>query len=94
MAQIKGIKEIMICTHDLEKEDLDNLTSIKLKELINNKLQESAQLLYVYDEYGFEADSALSIEVCYEEIDSTPSRTRRNGEISLLARIRTVQCKC
>ncbi len=55
MAQIKGIKEIMICTHDLEKEDLANLTSIKLKELINNKLQESAQLLYVYDEYGFDS---------------------------------------
>lgn len=72
MAQIKGIKEIMICTYDLEKEDLAKLTSIKLKEIINNKLQESSQLLYVYDEYGFDTDSALSIEVCYEEIDSTP----------------------
>ncbi len=36
MAQIKGIKEIMICTYDLKKEGLDKLTSIKLQELINN----------------------------------------------------------
>jgi len=72
MAKIKGIKEIMICTHDLEKADLGKLTSIKLKELINNKLLESSQLLYVYDEHSFETDSALSIEVCYEGVDSTP----------------------
>ena len=72
MAQIKGIKEIMICTYDLKKKDLDKLTPIKLKELINNKLQESSQLLYVYDEYSFETDSNNSIEICYKEIDSTP----------------------
>ena len=31
MSQIKGTKEIMICTEDLQKEDLDKLTSIQLK---------------------------------------------------------------
>ena len=72
MSQIKGIKEIMICTEDLKKEDLNKLTSIKLKELINEKLLEASQLLYVYDEYAFETDSDLRIDVCYEEIDSTP----------------------
>jgi hypothetical protein len=72
MSQIKGIKEIMICTEDLKKEDLNKLTSIKLKELINEKLLEASQLLYVYDEHAFETDSDLSIDVFYEEIDSTP----------------------
>lgn len=45
MSQIKGIKEIMICIEDLKKEDLNKLTSIKLKELINEKLLEASQLL-------------------------------------------------
>ena len=72
MSQIKGIKEIMICTEDLQKEDLDKLTSIQLKELINNKLLEASQILYVYDEYALETDSGLNIEVIYKEGDSSP----------------------
>ena len=72
ISQIKGIKEIMICTEDLKKEDLDKLTSIQLKELINKKLLEASQILYVYDESAFETDFGLNIEVIYKEGDSSP----------------------
>ena len=74
--KIYGLKEIMICTKDIEKSFLSNLTSKELVELIITSLEEESTTLYVYDEYQFSHNSKFNIDINYQEADTTPPVTK------------------
>ena len=65
--EVKGIKEIMLCQFSIEKTELYSMDPSELKELINNKILEESEQVFVVDKNKFTiSDYKGAVEVEYD----------------------------